>query len=190
MKDLQKEFNQLLLNRAQQIIGARVVGLRHIYPPPPCESTLLPLSVSSTTISDSTLHLPSQNLEPTGAGDPITKTRASLTDSLHLSHKITPGKVSPCVPNNSKAAVFVFGPLEIHIHMETSSTPGSAPGSITYSIERLGPGERDRLPDGSLVIDPLVLTKETPFELPMDNSFYISYQNVTLRLTSFPPSVP
>lgn len=27
MKDLEKEFNRLLLNRAQQIIGARVVGL-------------------------------------------------------------------------------------------------------------------------------------------------------------------
>lgn len=83
-----------------------------------------------------------------------------------------------------------FGPLEIHIFTEKTSNPASALGSLTYSIERTGLDEKDRLPEGSLVIDPLGLTKEALFELPMDNSFYISCQDVTLWLTSFPPSVP
>ncbi|KAJ5988211.1 hypothetical protein N7481_003421 [Penicillium waksmanii] len=188
MKDLQKEFNRLLLNQARQIIGARAVGLGHIYPQPQYESTLPPLSVSSTTIKDSTSHVSSQKPEPTATENPITRTRPLplSTDSSHLSHGIVPGKVSPYIPSTSNSVVFTFGLLEIHIHTETTSNPASAPASLTYSIERITLDGRDRLPDGSLVIDPLGLTKETLFELPMNNSLYISYQDVTLKLTSFP----
>lgn len=188
MKDLQKKFNWLLLNQARQTIGARAVGLGHIYPQPPYESTLLPLSVSSTTISDSSSYDASQNPEPTATEGPTTRRRPLLlsTDSLHSSLEKAPEEVSPCISSTSSAAVFTFGLLEIHIHTETSIL-ASAPASLTYSIERITLDERDRLPDESLIIDPLGLTKEVLYELPMNNSFYISYQDVTLKLTSFPP---
>jgi hypothetical protein len=68
----------------------------------------------------------------------------------------------------------VFGVLEIYIYIEISLTLGSALGLLTYSIERIGLSEKDRLLDRLLVIDPLGLIKETIFELPIDNSFYIS----------------
>lgn len=188
MKDLQKKFNQLLLNQARQSIGAKAVGIRHIYPPPLYESTLLPLSVSSTTTYDPISYISSQSSEPTVTEDPITRTHLLplSTDSLHTNHGIAPEKFSPPISNTSNTAVYTFGPLEIHIYTEKASNPETASASLTYSIERINVDERDRLPDGSLVIDPLGLTKEALFELPMNNSFYISYRDATLKLTSFP----
>ena len=94
---------------------------------------------------------------------------------MYLSYKIALGKVSPSTLNTSKAAVFTFGPLKIHIYTEITLNLVLALGSLTYSIKRISLDERDRLPDRSLVINLLGLIKETLFKLPIDNSFYISY---------------
>ncbi|KAJ5346852.1 uncharacterized protein N7506_000105 [Penicillium brevicompactum] len=189
MKGLQEELNQVLLNLARNTIGARIVGHKHIHPQPPYESTLLPLSLSPTTRSSFSLHLSSRNLQPTAVGEPIAKKLLSSTEPVPVSHKIGSVEGFPCILCTSEEATFVSGSLEVHIYMET--TPGSCltPHSIIYSIERIDNGGDERLPDGSLVIDPLGLTKETLYELPVDNAFYISCQDVTLKLESFPTSV-
>lgn len=189
IKGLQEEFNQVLLNLARNTIGARIVGLRHIHPQPPYESTLLPLSLYSTTRSSFSLHPSSQNLQPTAVGEPMARKLSSSTESLPVDHRIAPGDVFPYILSTRKAATFVSGPLEVHIYMETTSDTDLTPRSIMCRIERIDPGENERPPSGSLVIDPLGLTKETLYELPMDNALYISCQDVTLRLSSFPPSV-
>jgi hypothetical protein len=189
MKGLQEELNQVLLNLAQNTIGARIVGLKHIHPQPPYESTLLPLSLSLTTRSSFSLHLSSRNLQPTAVGEPMAKKLLSSTEPVPVNHKIALAEGFPCILCTSKEATFVSGSLEVHIYME--NTPGSdlTPHSIIYSIERIDNCGNERPPDGSLVIDPLGLTKETLYELPIDNAFYISCQDVILRLESFPTSI-
>ncbi|CAG8944566.1 unnamed protein product [Penicillium salamii] len=189
MKGLQEELNQVLLNLARNTIGARIVGHKHIHPQPPFESTLLPLSLSPTTRSSSSLHLSSRNLQATAVGEPMAKKLLSSTKPLPVSHKVGSAEVFPCILCTGEEATFVSGSLEVHIYMDTTPDSDLMPPSIIYSIERIDNGGNERPPDGSLVIDPLGLTKETLYELPVDNACYISCQDVTLRLESFPTSV-
>ncbi|KAJ5738759.1 hypothetical protein N7493_001914 [Penicillium malachiteum] len=58
-KDLQRRFNQALLERARKTIAARMKDSHaYLHPPPPCESTLLlPLSILTATASSLELHI-------------------------------------------------------------------------------------------------------------------------------------
>ncbi|KAJ5667168.1 hypothetical protein N7507_003032 [Penicillium longicatenatum] len=188
MRGLQKEFNQWLLNQTRKTIDARVAGHGEIHPQPPFESTLLVLlSVSSTTKSESPSDLSSQDLQPSVAEKCMTRQLASSTDStdsLVVSHKSALREAISSEPSIQNPAIFVSGRLEVHFNMETASASNRTTSTLMYSIERIRTEEKDILPDGSLVVDVMGLTKETQFELPIDNTIYMSCQDVILRLTT------
>jgi hypothetical protein len=188
MRGLQKEFNQCLLSQARRTIGARATGHGEIHPQPPFESTLLvPLSVSSTAKSESPSDLISQDLQPSAAEKCMTKQLASSkdsTDSLAVSLKLALREAIPCEQSIKNPAIFVSGRLEVHFDMDTVSASTPTTNTLMYSIERIRTEETDILPDGSLVVDVLGLTKETQFELPIDNTIYMSCRDVILKLTT------
>lgn len=212
-KALEQQFNQVLLNQVRQTIGARVNGRTLIYPQPN-ESTLLPLSVSGTTVSTVRhkvvnptpesaafvpLHFPHlESVEAAasvakntlGLRSPRASTRASSSDSVVTSYTLAPGEsFSGRLGSKRTSPFFVAGSLEVQIEMETESTSELAAIPLAYSIERIAKDNPNDVRGKSLVVDPLGLERETFYELPEDNSFCIAVQDVTLRVISYPSGV-
>lgn len=207
-KAVEEQFNQVLMNQARQTIAMRVKGRASVYPQPN-ESTLLPLSVSASTVStakhnivnptpenDTPVASPSLHPESLGAGAPIANT-LKFGSPLVSTQASSSGSVVSCtlppgepffgrLSSTSLSPFFVAGPLGVQIGIETESTAEPKVKSLAYSIERTTLEHTNKCGGKSLVVDPLGLEKERLYKLPDDNSFCIVVQNVTLRIMSYP----
>lgn len=205
-KAVEERFNRALMDKARQTIEARSKGRAPLHPYPN-ESTLLPLSVSATTastvhrqfvksapeeatptpfhsISPASVEASPAIANPSELESPLTDTiRVSSSDSVVACRKLKPGEpFSGSLSPKRPSPLFVAGPLEVQIHVETESTAESKTDSFAYSIEWIELGVAKHEQGRSLLVDPLTLEGETSYELPKDDSIFIALQDVTLKI--------
>lgn len=187
-KDLQGRFNNVLLNRARQIIGDKIADKVSPHPQPFCESTLLSLSISTLTMkSQQTDSASSRTTEITLTQEEIRSQSTSSINSLRTCNDLDQGQVVNFFAKEDRVLVFVSGPLKIYLDLEGPSNSGEESSALRCMIERLQPDAMKKS-ERLLVVDPLSLTDETAYELPSDNSLYISFRDTLLRIATIPPS--